>query len=92
MTVLTGSLAWIGICSLYTFFRMGWDKRKANQKEWRTSEKHFFIAAAIGGSLGVLLGMQVWRHKTQKWAFKLPVYSIVTLQLILLYLYWFVYQ
>lgn len=91
MTIVTGSLIWILICSFYTFLRMGWDKRKANQKGWRTSEKHFFIAALIGGSLGVLLGMQVWRHKTQKWPFKLPIYVIVTIQLLLLYFYWFVW-
>lgn len=92
MTLFTLSLIWIGTSSLYSFVRMGWDKQKANQKEWRTSEKHFFIVAAVGGSLGVLLGMQVWRHKTQKWAFKLPIYGIVTIQLILLYFYWFVWQ
>lgn len=92
MTITIASLIWISICSFYTFLRMGWDKRKANQKAWRTSEKHFFIAAAIGGSLGVLLGMQVWRHKTQKWSFKLPIYGIVTVQLLLLYCYWFVWK
>jgi len=69
---------------------MGWDKRKANQQAWRTSEKHFFIVAALGGSLGVFVGMRVWRHKTQKWAFKGPVYGILVAQLCLLCLgvYW----
>lgn len=83
-------LIWLFTLSLYAFFRMGWDKRKANQQKWRTAEKHFFIVAALGGSLGVVLGMRVWRHKTQKWAFKGPVYGILFLQLCLLCLlgYW----
>lgn len=82
-------LIWIGICSIYTFALMGWDKRKASEKEWRTSENHFFIAAVLGGSLGVLVGMQFWRHKTQKWSFKIPIYVIVLIQLGALYWYWF---
>lgn len=88
-------LAWVSILSLYAFVAMGWDKNKANKKGWRVSEKHFFITAALGGSLGVLAAMQYWRHKTQKWAFKGPVYGIVATQLFLifggLYLYLYYY-
>ena len=73
---------WCLILGIYAFFRMGWDKRKARQEGWRTSEMHFFVVAALGGSLGVLLGMKIWRHKTQKWLFKGPVYGIIWLQLI----------
>jgi len=77
------TLGWIAILSIYTFIGMGWDKRKARKKNWRTSEQHFFLVAGLGGSLGVLLGMQYWRHKTQKWAFKGPIYAILTVQLLL---------
>lgn len=85
--ILKIALIWISILSIYAFVGMGWDKRKANKKNWRTSEKHFFITAAIGGSIGVLVGMQYWRHKTQKWAFKGPVYAISLVQLLLVVFY-----
>lgn len=85
--ILKAALIWVSILSIYAFARMGWDKRKADQKAWRTSEMHFFVTSALGGSLGVLLGMQYWRHKTQKWAFKAPVYVISLIQVLLLVWY-----
>ncbi|WP_264792315.1 DUF1294 domain-containing protein [Aureispira anguillae] len=89
MTELLYIWLWVGILSLYTFLRMGWDKRQAGQGAWRTSEMHFFVTAILGGSVGILLGMQIWRHKTQKWNFKIPIYIIISIQLSLLYWYWF---
>lgn len=83
--------SWLVVISIYAFFSMAWDKKKANKKAWRVSEKHFFVVAAIGGSLGVLFAMQYWRHKTQKWAFKGPIYGIIAVQILLLvalFAYW----
>jgi len=77
-------LIWILLVSIFAFFRMGWDKRRANNKQSRVSEKHFFILAAIGGTLGILLGMRIWRHKTQKWKFKGPIYGILAAQLLVI--------
>lgn len=90
MSIEIYALYWVGLVSLYTFIMMGWDKKKARAATWRISERHFFIATALGGSIGLLAGMLFWRYKTQKWGFKLPVYGIVSLQLLLLYFYWFV--
>ena len=39
-------------------------KSKAKQGSWRISEATLLLLAVIGGSIGALLGMQVWRHKT----------------------------
>ena len=39
-------------------------KVKAKQGSWRISEATLLILAVIGGSIGALLGMQVWHHKT----------------------------
>ncbi len=77
-------LVWLLFFSVYAFAKMGWDKRKAVQNERRVPEKHFFKLAALGGSLGILLGMKIWRHKTHKWSFKRPVFLIVFLQISLL--------
>ena len=39
-------------------------KSKAKQGSWRISEATLLTLAVVGGSIGALLGMQVWHHKT----------------------------
>ncbi len=86
-------LLWLVVINVYAFFRMGWDKRKAENEEGRTSEKHFFKTAIIGGTFGVIVGMRMWRHKTQKWKFQVPVYAILVLQvLFLIAIYYFFFM
>ena len=40
------------------------DKMKAVKKIWRIPERTLFFIAFAGGSLGILVGMQLFRHKT----------------------------
>lgn len=40
------------------------DKMKAVKKIWRIPERTLFFIAFVGGSLGILVGMQLFRHKT----------------------------
>ncbi|MCD8500728.1 MAG: DUF1294 domain-containing protein [Bacillaceae bacterium] len=61
------------------------DKQKAKKNKWRTSERTFFIIALLGGSLGVLLGMQWFRHKTKHLSFKLIIPIISMIQIALVY-------
>lgn len=58
-------LIYLGCINLYGFVIMGIDKNKAKKGQWRISEKNLLGAAFIGGSLGVLLGMKQFRHKTK---------------------------
>ena len=74
----------IVLLNLGTFLAMGWDKHKAKEQAYRIAERTFWIWALLGGSIGVVLGMQVWRHKTQKGSFYWPVYLILLLQVVLL--------
>ncbi len=69
--------------NIYTFILMGWDKRLALRKEHRIPENRFFQLSVFGGSLGVLLGIPLWRHKNQKWSFKKTVYGIAVAQILL---------
>ena len=39
-------------------------RKKAKQGSWRISEATLLILAVIGGSIGALLGMKIWHHKT----------------------------
>lgn len=61
------------------FFLMGWDKAKAKAKAWRIAEKTLFATAFAGGSLGIWIGMEFFRHKTKHWYFKygIPVLCLV---------------
>lgn len=66
------------IINITAFIMMGRDKRKAKKNEWRTSENMLFFVAAMGGAIGAWMGMYAFRHKTNKYKFKIgmPLLSI----------------
>lgn len=49
------------------------DKRRARKNKWRISEAALLTLSALGGSLGLLIGMAVSHHKTSKLRFALVV-------------------
>ncbi len=57
------------LMSLLSFILMGADKSFARNKRRRISEKTLFLTAFFGGSLGGILGMRVFRHKTKHLSF-----------------------
>ena len=72
--------------NIVTFFVYGIDKWKAKQGSWRISEASLLLLAVIGGSIGALLGMQVWHHKTKHKKFKYGLPLILLSQVALIYL------
>ena len=69
------------VMNLIGFAIMGIDKRRAIKRLWRIPESTFFIVALIGGSLGSIIGMQVFRHKTKHWYFVYGMPAILLLQI-----------
>ena len=65
------------------FTLMGIDKYKAKRSLWRIPEKTLFLTAALGGSIGGILGMKVFRHKTRHNSFKYGFPAILIAQLAL---------
>ena len=59
------------------------DKRKAKKKLWRIPEATLLGIAALGGSVGSLIGMYAFRHKTRHLKFTLGIPAILMAQLIL---------
>ena len=57
-------LYYLIVINIVTFVVYGIDKLKAKQGSWRISEATLLIFAVIGGSIGALLGMKIWHHKT----------------------------
>lgn len=59
------------------------DKLKAKKNKWRTPEATLMGLAIVGGSLGVMIGMRLFRHKTLHPKFAIGVPLILTMQIIL---------
>lgn len=76
----TSIIGYIIIINLIGFYIMGLDKKKAQKKQYRISEKALFTVALLGGSLGTTLGMNHFRHKTKHWYFKYGMPLIVMIQ------------
>lgn len=74
-------LAVIGIMSVVGFASMGIDKSRAKNDKWRIPEKTLFLIALLGGALGSVLGMQVFRHKTKHWYFAVFMPMILLVQI-----------
>ncbi len=74
-------LYYLAAITVITFLAFGIDKWKARHQHWRIPESVLLGMAAIGGSIGAMLGMKVWRHKTQHKKFTIGVPAILIVQL-----------
>lgn len=80
MSVYLWLAAYMLAINVVGFFSMYLDKRKARKKLWRIPEATLFLIAIIGGSIGSLIGMHVFRHKTRHWYFVFGIPFILFLQ------------
>ena len=60
------------------------DKHKARKNRWRIPERTLLTVAAIGGSLGSYIGMQLFRHKTKHAAFSIGIPVILAVHILIL--------
>ncbi|WP_333807760.1 DUF1294 domain-containing protein [Flavobacterium sp.] len=74
----------IVINSLY-FLTYGYDKWQAKNNKRRISEFNLLLLAGIGGTIGGILSMYLFKHKTNKFSFILSFYAIAIFQVVLLY-------
>jgi uncharacterized membrane protein YsdA (DUF1294 family) len=72
------------LINLIGFVLMGMDKRRAKRDAWRIPEKTLLLTALFGGSIGSILGMRKFRHKTKHAKFKLLVPVLMAVHLALL--------
>ena len=59
----------LAVVNAVSFVVYGVDKRRARKGGRRVSERDLFLLALIGGSVGALVGMRSFRHKTRHWYF-----------------------
>lgn len=74
---------YILIINVITFFIMWFDKHEAKIGDWRVPERTLFLLVLLGGGIGGIAGMYVFRHKTRKWYFKIGFPAILIMQIIL---------
>lgn len=84
MTTKSIFILYLLLINLLAFFLMGIDKQKAKKNQWRIAEKTLFLIAILGGSFGMRVGMEVFRHKTKHKTFTIGIPTIFLLQVILL--------
>lgn len=71
------------LLNIVTFVLFALDKRKATRGKWRIPEYVLLGLAAVGGSIGALMAMQLFHHKTQKKLFFIGIPIVLVLQLLL---------
>ena len=76
-------LLYLLLINAAAFVLMLVDKVKAKKNRWRISERTLMLSAALGGSVGALLGMYTFRHKTRHIKFTLGIPAILIAQLAL---------
>lgn len=65
------------VINLVGFLAMGIDKYKAQRDLWRIPEGTLITIALIGGSIGAIIGMKTFRHKTKKLKFSVGLPTIL---------------
>lgn len=64
------------------FLSMLLDKHKAKKNAWRIPERTLLAIACFGGSIGSILGMQLFRHKTRHFKFSVALPLILAVQMV----------
>ena len=72
------------IINLTGFLAMAIDKRRAKKGEWRIKEGTLFMITLLGGGIGTISGMYVFRHKTKKLKFTVGLPTILLVEVVLI--------
>ena len=71
------------LMNVIAFVFMHADKRRARKNRWRIPERTLIGTAVLGGSIGALMGMYTFRHKTKHLKFTLGIPAILIAQILL---------
>ena len=85
-------ILYVLIINLIGFLIMGLDKFKAKKGFWRTPEKTIFTITLLGGGIGTVTGMYLFRHKTKKMKFTIGLPTIQISEIVLNIYFVFLYK
>lgn len=74
-------IIWLCVANIAALILFGADKKRAKEGRWRIPEKTLFLSAILGGSIGAILGMHLFRHKTKHWYFRYGLPTILLVQI-----------
>lgn len=89
MEIVTIVSIYLLAMNLISFCLMGMDKWKAKRRAWRIPEKTLFGFALLGGSVGAILGMYWFHHKTRHWYFVWGMPAILLIHVLLAAVWWY---
>ena len=87
VVVVNKVIAYLSIINIVTFILYGIDKLLAIKKMYRVHEFSLIFLGMVGGSLGAILGMMLFHHKTRKIKFYITNISFLIIQVILVIIY-----
>ena len=80
------AIIYLIIINLAGFLAMSIDKRRAKKGEWRIKEGTLFLITLLGGGIGTISGMYIFRHKTKKLKFTIGLPTIfITENVLMIY-------
>ena len=82
MSVITVFIIYFLLVNLLGFYAMYTDKLRAKKRAFRIPEATLFAIAIIGGTIGCILGMYTFRHKTKHWHFVYGMPILLVLQIV----------
>ena len=85
-------ILYVLIINIIGFLVMGLDKFKAKKGYWRTPEKTIFVITLLGGGIGTVTGMYLFRHKTKKMKFTIGLPTILISEIVLIIYFVFFYK
>lgn len=81
---LKNIIIYLLIINIIAFLAMLIDKKKAEKDRWRIKESTLLTLALIGGSIGAIVGMYMFHHKTKKPRFFIGIPVMIVLQILLI--------
>ena len=81
--------AYIILANILSFMLFGYDKLKSlksSKKTRRVSENKLLLSSFVGGSIGSILAMMMFRHKIKKPSFLIKFFLIVVIQTVIFYI------
>lgn len=87
---LQNAIIYLILINIITFVVMGIDKKKAKFGKWRISESALFTLVLLGGGIGGIAGMYVFRHKTKKMRFVIGFPTILIFEIFVIIYYTFI--
>ncbi len=85
-------LIYLIVVNIIGFLIMLIDKKKAEKGKWRIQEKTIFIVTLLGGGIGTISGMYIFRHKTKKLQFTVGLPVITILEILGIIYFWWIFK